>query len=245
LVFYQSNELKALGAELLGSHPEALPPEKHVVQSRGVTEPEAPPGEEVRCAVRSGLGISEDQVVVLYLGRIVRGKGLFELVDGFVHWARARADLVLLMVGARPGYDEESELRKRIQSFTALDGRIKILPGCAPNRIWDYFRAADIFAFPSFREGMPNALLQAMLGGLPAVAFSIPAVEEIRQFGEGLVQVRAHDFTSFGQALLSLADDASLRFRVGERGRSIAREHFSAHKSMRSVIDHIRRLRNL
>lgn len=242
MVFYQSNELKALGAELLATIPDALPPEKHIVQPRGIIGPEALPGEEVRHAVRSSLGLSEDQIVILYLGRIVRGKGLFELVDRFVHCAKERPDLALLLVGSRPGYDDMPELHQKIRSLHAMDGRIQILPGCPPGQIWEYFRAADMFAFPSFREGMPNALLEAMVAGLPAIAFSIPAVQEITRFGRGLVEVRAHDFLGFGEAILALARDPSLRREIGEGGRSIVRAHFSQHKSMRAVIEHIQKL---
>jgi glycosyltransferase involved in cell wall biosynthesis len=242
LIFYQSSELKALAAQLLGTHVDALSPERHVVQSRGVTEPETLPGEEVRRSVRSSLEASEDQVLVLYLGRIVRGKGLFELVDGFAHWARRRRDLVLVLVGSIPGYDDTPELRTKVQSLPALAGRLHIVSACAPHRIWDYFKAADVFAFPSFREGLPNSLLEAMVGGLPAVAFSIPAVQEITRFGKGLMEVPAHDFSGFGEAVLGLAADASLRREIGERGRALVREHFSAQRSMRAVVNHLRKL---
>ncbi|MCI0407877.1 MAG: glycosyltransferase family 4 protein, partial [Acidobacteria bacterium] len=242
LVFYQSSELKALGADLLGTRPQALPAERHVVQSRGVMEPETMPGEEVRDLVRSRLHLADDQVVILHLGRIVRGKGLFELVDGFAQTAKRRPDLVLLLVGAIPEHDDTRALEKKIRSLCDLDGRIRILPACPPHQIWEYFRASDIFAFPSFREGMPNSLLEAMLAGLPAVAFAIPAVQEITQFGKGLVEVPPHDFRNFGEALLSLAANSSRRREIGEQGRAIVREHFALPENMRTVVDHIQRL---
>jgi glycosyltransferase involved in cell wall biosynthesis len=242
LIFYQSSELKGLGAALLGTRAEALPPERHIVQARGVREPETLPDEAVRREIRLRLHLSDEQIVILHLGRIKRGKGLFELVEGFAHWGKGRTDLVLLLVGAIPGYDDAPELEKKIRSLRDLDGRIRVLPACAPHQIWEYFTAADVFAFPSFREGMPNSLLEAMLGGLPAVAFSIPAVQEITRFGRGLVEVRAYDFPSFGEAVVQLAADASLRREIGQQGRAIVRDHFSAQKSMRVVVDHIQRL---
>jgi glycosyltransferase involved in cell wall biosynthesis len=205
-------------------------------------EPETLPGEEVRRSVRSRLRVTNDQVVILYLGRIVRAKGLFELVDGFADWARGRTNLVLAVVGSVPGFDHAVELQEKIELLPTVSGRIQILPACEHRRIWDYFRAADIFAFPSFKEGMPNSLLEAMLGGLPAVAFSIPAVKEITRFGSGLLEVPAHDFPSFGEALLRLAALPSLRQDLGAQGRAIAQQHFSAERNMRTVVDHIRRV---
>jgi glycosyltransferase involved in cell wall biosynthesis len=242
LVFYQSRELKALGAELLGTRVEDLPTERHVVQSRGIREPETLPGDEVRRRVRLSLQVADDQIVILYLGRVVKGKGLFELVDGFTDWAKQRGDLVLVLVGSIPGFDHAAQLQDKVRSLPTLNGRIQILPACEHHRIWDYFRAADIFAFPSLKEGMPNSLLEAMLGGLPAVAFSIPAVQEITRFGKGLLEVPTHDFPGFGEALLKLATLPSLRRELGEQGRAIVRQHFSAESNMRAVVDHIRRV---
>jgi glycosyltransferase involved in cell wall biosynthesis len=242
LVFYQSSELRALGATLLGTAVEALPADRHIVQARGVMEPETLPSDDVRRSVRSALGVAEGQVVILYLGRIVRGKGLFELVEGFGRWARTRADLMLLLVGSIPGYDETTELQTAIRALADVSARIRVLAACPPAGIWAYFKAADIFAFPSAREGMPNSLLEAMVAGLPAVAASIPAVRDITRFGQGLVEVPAHQFSRFGEALLKLAADPLLRRELGERGRALVREHFSVHRNMRAVVDRIQRM---
>jgi len=242
MVFYQSAELKTVAAQLLGTHPEALCPERHVVQSRGVIAPEALPGDEARRTTRSSLHLSAHDVAVLYLGRIVRGKGLFEFVDVFANLAKTRVDVELLLVGAIPGRDDTPELERRIHSLSGVRRRIRIVPACAPNRIWEYFKAADIFAFPSFREGMPNSLLEAMLAGLPAVAFSIPAVREITRFGKGLVEVNAYDFSSFGAAVLGLAADEGRRRAIGAQGQAIVRQHFSLRRNIRNVVDCIQRL---
>ena len=85
-------------------------------------EPETPPGDEVRRSVRSSLQLSDNQVVILHLGRVARGKGLFELVDGFAHWAQGRADLALLLVGAIPGRDDAPDLDRKIQSLPGVNG---------------------------------------------------------------------------------------------------------------------------
>jgi len=239
LVFYQSAELKALGAELLGTSSDNLSQRRHIVQARGVAEPDAIPGEEARRAIRSELGLSDNRIVVLYVGRIVRQKGLFDLLDVFGSCMKAHQNLVLLLVGSRPGYDETAELQARIDANSALSERVRILPGCASSKVWDYFSAADIFAFPSFKEGMPNSLLEAMLGSLPAVAFGIPSVKEISRFGKAPIEVPPYDFEAFAEALLMLAEDAALRREVGECGRAIAREHFSIDRSMRSVVHRI------
>jgi GalNAc-alpha-(1->4)-GalNAc-alpha-(1->3)-diNAcBac-PP-undecaprenol alpha-1,4-N-acetyl-D-galactosaminyltransferase len=119
---------------------------------------------------------------------------------------------------------------------------VRILPGCPPTQIWDYFAASDVFAFPSFREGMPNSLLEAMMAGLPAVAFGIPSIQDISRFGDGLMQVPPFEFSAFGEGLQRLIADPSLRRQIGERGRALARRHFSIESNMQSAVARISRL---
>lgn len=242
LVFYQSSELRTLAAKLLETAGHAFPLDRHLVRWRGVVAPEPLPGDDVRGSIRSALGLTDDQVGILYLGRIVRDKGVFELVDSFLNWGKGRPHLALILVGAIPGHDDSSQLEKKISSIPELKQRVHLLPACAPPRIWEYFRAADIFAFPSYREGMPNSLLEAMLGGLPAVAFSIPAVQEITQFGMALLTAPPHDFCSFARAILTLADNPYLRQQIGQSGRMVVRERFSLDANMREVVDRIQRI---
>jgi teichuronic acid biosynthesis glycosyltransferase TuaC len=243
LVFYQSSELKALAAQLLSVSPDVLSADRHVVQSRGVIAPDLPSATSARSPVRANLRLSDDDVLVLYLGRIAREKGVFELVDGFRGWARSREKLVLLLVGAITGHDDGSELQRIIELGPQHDrARIVVHGACTPSQIWDYFTAADIFAFPSFREGMPNSLLEAMAAGLPSVAFAIPAISEITRFGKGLLTIAPYDFSRFGAALIELANNADLRQEIGTAARNIVRKHFSLEHNMRAVFEHIKRL---
>jgi len=242
LVFYQSRELMELGAQLLGTSTDGLSDGRHVVQPRGVSAPHTLPSANVRHSVRQRLDVSDDHVMVLYLGRIARQKGIFELLGIFARWKKMHPRIVLVLVGSRPGYDETPEVRVRIESSADLRDRVRLVPGCSPELVWDYLSAADIFAFPSFKEGMPNSPLEAMLAGLPVVAFGIPSVQEIARFGRGLIEVSPYNFQEFEEAILALAHDECLRQEVGKRGQLIARDHFSIHKSMRTVVD---RLSNL
>jgi len=235
-VFYQTSELKVLAAHLLGIDAAALSEQRHIVQARGVSEPSSLPLADVRSSVRERLGLSDHHLMILYIGRIAREKGLFDLADVFAKWGTRHPDLAVIFVGARPGHDETDLLRRRVDS---LGGRIRILPGCPHDEVWNYLSAADIFVFPSFKEGMPNSLLEAMLARLPSVAFGIPCVQEIVTFGNGLLSVAPYDFEQFGDAILTLAANESLRREIGERGRAIASEHFSLQRSMRTVVAHL------
>jgi glycosyltransferase involved in cell wall biosynthesis len=131
-------------------------------------------------------------------------------------------------------------LKEHLGQYLALVGRIHILPACAPEEIWAYYRAADIFAFPSFKEGMPNSLLEAMLSGLPAVAFDIPAVRDIVRYDDqALLLVRDFNYEQFFQELVLLANDPHLRKAIGARGEHLVQQHFSIRENMKAVTTHL------
>jgi len=242
LVFYQSSELLNLAAGLLQSNPEHLVSSgRHRVLSRGIIEPEASVSDEKkRPEVRGSLGITEEEVMVLYLGRIIRDKGLFGLIDIFAKNAEQAKRLKLVIVGSQPGFDHSAEFIAHLNRFPVLLDRVHVLPACAPKEIWRYFNAADVFAFPSFREGMPNSLLEAMISGLPSVTFDIPAVRDIVSYDQqAIISVDKFDYEAFFQKLLLLSNDEQLRKVTGARGKKLLKQHFSLVQNMRQAIDRL------
>jgi teichuronic acid biosynthesis glycosyltransferase TuaC len=219
LKFYQSTELLERAAALCGSSRQALSTQCHFVLPRGVAAAPAP-SPEMRGSVRASLGLQPDQLMVLYVGRMVKAKGVFDLIEAVDAARRQRRDLVCVLVGAHDGFDESAELRKLLQSMPQLSPSTKVLPACAPESVWQYLNAADIFAFPSHSEGMPNSLLEAMAAGLPAVAYAIAPVLEIDDRLGVLKLVPPADVSELARALIVLADSSELRSSLGASGRA-------------------------
>ena len=111
-----------------------------------------------------------------------------------------------VLVGGKPGFDEERAIELKLASEPELARSIRLLPAVTPERIWELLCAADLFAFPSHREGMPNSLLEAMAMGVPSVAFAIPPVLEIAAGKGAPVIVPLLDSGAFAEALLRRAD---------------------------------------
>lgn len=240
-VFYQSSELLHLGAQILGSETEQLQRSgHHRVLSLGVMEPETPPDDGVRDAVRTTLHTTDEEMMILYLGRIDRGKGLFGLVDVLASNLGRIKNLKLVLVGARPSFDHTAEFKEHLQQYPALLEHVHVLPACSHEEIWGYFKAADIFAFPSLEEGMPNSLLEAMISGLPSVVFDIPAFEDIVRYDrEALFAVRSFNYQHFFEKLVLLRDDQHLRKSMGFRAKELVRHHFSLEQDLKSVITNL------
>lgn len=225
LVFYQSAELRACARVLCGAAPNNFAPESHVVLAHGIESPPALPADDRR-ELRMKLKIGPEQCLVLFVGRLVKAKGVFELMDAIDLARRERPDIVCVMVGAQTGFDDAEELRRRLRDLPDLARHVQILPACAPDAVWRYLNAADLFGFPSHSEGMPNSLLEAMAMGLPAVAYGIPPVREL-DGGAGVLEiVPLRDVAALARVLVELASSPERRKNLGEKGKARVRDHY-------------------
>ena len=240
LVFYQSAELFEHAAALCELPKEVFSAERHMILPRGV-EPAPSQSEFARQATRAGLGLGADELLVLFAGRIVRPKGVFEIIDAFERVRSEHPKLVCVLVGAHEGFDDSAELNARVRRSADLARQVRLLPACAPEKIWDYLNAADIFAFPSHAEGMPNSLLEAMAAGVPALAYAIPPVLEIND-GGALLAVPPLDVSALARALGELASSAELRRRIGERGKARVLGAYQTRASMAAAASRLNAL---
>jgi len=226
LVFYQSQELLEIVAKRLGVSPLAMLEKQHVVLARGIPQPPLLPRADLRNRIREEWGIPSDHIVVLNVGRIVRSKGIFELLDAISSAAHTNPKITCVLVGSKPGFDETVEVQNKLNGTSSLRGRVIILPNCSTDKVWKYLCAADVFAFPSHREGMPNALLEAMAMGLPAITFAIPPVLEIEAGTECIVTVPPFNSALFSEAIVRLAASPKERTSIAERGKTRVTQHF-------------------
>jgi glycosyltransferase involved in cell wall biosynthesis len=238
-VFYQSRELFQVAGRLLKTSPEMMLKEKHVVLSRGIPAPPSLPKTEVRKRLRRELGLTEDQIVVLITGRVLRQKGIFELLDAVSLAVAKDPRIVCVSVGSNPAFDETTDVQKKLNQTPHVKERVRLLPSCRPDRVWEYLCAADIFAFPSHKEGMPNSLLEAMVMGVPSIAFRIPPVLEIEAGSGCLVAVPPLDPKLLADAILRLAACPDERARVGQKGKAIVMERYMVNKSMAEALRRI------
>ncbi len=164
--------------------------------------------------IREDLGIGEGDLAILYVGYLRREKGINELVAAFDQLAGRHENLHLMLQGT---YEESDPLTDESLAKIESHPRIHLCPWRpepAP-----VYAAADIFAFPTYREGFGNAALEAAAMELPVVsADSIGANEGVAHEQTGLLVTRA-DVDSLRDALERLIVDPELRRRFGQAGR--------------------------
>lgn len=160
---------------------------------------------EQRAEARESFGLAEDAPVVLSVGALSVEKNTGAAIEAVGAIAEAR----LLIVGSGP---EEDALRA--QAEQKAPGRV-IFAGSMSDTTKAY-AAADVFVLPSLTEGIPSALVEAGLSGLPSVASAVGAVPEVIADGITGRVVPAKDQASFTEALREVLDAPG---EMGEKAR--------------------------
>lgn len=133
------------------------------------------PKEDLRC--RWGIGTMD--FVFVFVGRIVKDKGVNELVRSFVLLKSSYENIKLLLVG---GFERELDpLAKDVEE--KIDKDNSIITVGHQSDVRPFFSVADVLVFPSYREGFPNVVLQAGTMKLPSIVTDINGCNEIIQDG--------------------------------------------------------------
>lgn len=182
----------------------------------------APISPERRAAIRRGLGIEEDALVFLNVGRQQPAKGQRYLIQAFVSviGAHPRARLVVVgPEGASTAQLEELIRRNGLEQAAHLLGRRDDVP--------DLMKASDVFVLPSLWEGLPNAVIEAMASSLPVVASDIAPVREVVEADSTALLATPQDPSSLSEQMRRLAANRDERDRLGARGKQVFLENFT------------------
>ncbi|MBK7663023.1 MAG: glycosyltransferase [Sterolibacteriaceae bacterium] len=179
-----------------------------------------------RDSARAALGLPGDATVVGIVATLRSWKGHRYLIDAVASLAGERT--LLLIVGDGPQRDALAAQTAAL----GLESRIRFAGDQQDVRPW--LHSMDVFALPSYaNEGVPQALLQAMLCGLPCVTTDVGSIGEIAQNGTTALVVPAQDASQLAAALARLLGDAALRQRLGEA----ARAHCAGHFGLETMLD--------
>jgi glycosyltransferase involved in cell wall biosynthesis len=151
------------------------------------------------------------RVEVLFVGWILEAKGVRELLAAARGIPEARFTLV--------GPEEPSFTATIADDLRALGDRVRVLPVQPREEIFRLYREADIFALPTWREGFPNVVIEAMASGLPVVATPVGAIPEALEDGRSGLLVPVRDAVALETALRGLVESPARRAELGARAR--------------------------
>jgi glycosyltransferase involved in cell wall biosynthesis len=189
---------------------------------------------EDRASTRRRLGLPGEGRGICFVGRLVEEKGTRELMEAFGRLARTRSDLWLSVVGDGPLEDEVRGWARKER----FSGRV-FVPGRVPQEeVAEWMRAADLFTLPSYAEGLPNVVMEAMACGLPAVATDVGGISEIDDDRRALRLVPPRQVEPLVAALETTLDGGrELREAVVAASRRV-RERFTWERTARRLHEH-------
>lgn len=194
------------------------------------------PDPQARARVRAQLGAGDAEVVLLYLGRLLRDKGVLDLASAFQSIGAQVPEAMLAFVGP----DEEAIAPAIRSSAGAYVERLKFVGYTEQPE--QYLAAADLVCLPSYREGFSTVILEAAACGVPAVASRIYGTQDAIVDQVTGRYCCAGDVRELADALLELTRDASLRERMGRAARDMVLQRFRAEKLVAEMVSFYRRV---
>ena len=175
--------------------------------------------------LKDKLGLPEKCFVIGFIGRLVRDKGIIELVQAFALLRQKYSDMRLLLVGM---LEERDALPKTIVEDIRENPAI-ITTGYIENSIIEnYYALMDVFVLPSYREGFPTSVLEASSMGIPVITTKATGcIDSIIEEKTGVFV--SHDAGCLATAIETLYGDKDLRLQYGKNGRKLVEDNFEQH----------------
>jgi len=194
------------------------------------------PERGARDRLKKSLGIDAASKVLTFSGRLVQRKRVDVLLRAAAEVLKLRRDVVLIILG-------HGELKAELENMAGSLGiqeRISFR-NFVPN-VFDYLHITDIFVFPSEKEGLPNALLEAMACGLPVIASRIGGVVDIVRDRENGLLVTPGDQQELGKAILELLEDEALRRSLAANAAETIRSSYGIERNAPRYLDLYRKV---
>lgn len=172
--------------------------------------------------LKKRLNIPDEALVIGFVGRLVKDKGIVELVEAFQLLSEKRTDLFLLLVGM---FEERDALPDEVKSKIINNPWILYTGYINNSQIEYYYSLMNIFILPSYREGFPTSILEASSMKLPIITTKVTGCRDaIINNSTGLfIDNNINDIVESINLLLNSKDECR---RLGENGRSFVKDNF-------------------
>lgn len=197
-----------------------------------------PVSDDQRLQIRVGLGIPEDAFVVGIVSRLVKEKGLAEFLEAAVELGKAFPKAHFVLVGERLSSDHDASVYQELQAAQMQLGSRLMAVGYHAD-VARFLGAMNVFCLPSYREGMPRSIIEAMMMALPVVATNIRGSREEVVAEETGLLIPSHNSAALVQALGRLIADPDLSRRMGQSGRRRALGFYDERHVVAQQIDKI------
>ncbi|HAV77841.1 MAG TPA: hypothetical protein DCX53_10880, partial [Anaerolineae bacterium] len=167
--------------------------------------------------------------VIGFVGELRKKKGMASLLSAYAQTGKRQPSALLIVGEVRQG--EDRSLLDEFQ-MTNTDSRIIVTGHIAHNDLPAYYSLIDIFVHPSLRDGMPNAVLEAMACEKAVIATPVGGIKDILQDGKNGIIVNVNDSAMLAEKIIELLDDPKKRETLGKNARELITGKFTPEKEL-------------
>lgn len=188
--------------------------------------------------LRQDLAIAISDFVFVFVGRLVADKGINELVSAFHHLSEENDGVKLLLVG-----DYETELDPLTpETLAIIQSNKHIVTVGFQSDVRPYLAISDTLAFPSYREGFPNVVMQAGAMGLPSIVSDINGCNEIIKEGENGLIIPVKNLKALLSAMKKLTEQEEVTNILKEKARAMIVNRYEQQLVWKAILEEYRRL---
>lgn len=188
----------------------------------GVDVEKFSPDANIRREERTKLGLKGSDVVFIFMGRMNREKGVYELLEAFNRLVKDNENAKLLLIGSNEGIPEE--IFKSYPNIVYGENLV-----CYGYTKTPYYalQAGDVLCLPSYREGFGISVIEASAVTLPVIVSDIYGLKDAYEDGVTGLKCIARDVDSLYEAMRTLYNDKEMRISFGEAGRERTKKLYS------------------
>ena len=175
---------------------------------------------------------------ILFVGWLEKEKGTNEILNALINLHKKNQDFKMTFIG-------DGSIRNQVNNFIKnnnLEDKILMLGWMGHDKLKNYLKSSDIFILPSWKEGMPNALIEALACGLPSIVSPVGVIPDYLTNLENCIFVSPRDSDSLEKSILLLINDFELRKKISKNGNLLAKNVFLTDNSLSKLSSIIKQL---
>lgn len=188
-------------------------------------------------SIRAKHDLSKNEFIVLCVGQFIDRKGRWVFLDAAKTLQTEAPEVRFVwLTPVEPNIEEKEKIEQ--YGLNNFEIRLSSTVGSSREEVLEFFRIADVFALPSYVEGLPIALLEAMALGIPSISTNVFAIPEAVHDGETGLLIEAGDSRGLTDAIIKLKNDPELRQTIAKQGSDFVLANFDEREAAHIAIRH-------
>ena len=183
--------------------------------------------DSARFSIRKRFGLGPQDFVLIFIGYLKKDKGIRELIHSFLDLSSSYPHLHLFVVGD----GMERDLVQDVSTRQKTSGQLHFIDEILNKEVPDFLNAADVLILPSYTEGCPTVIKEALACGKPVIASNVGGIPEVIQDGNNGLLIPAKDVSALTNAIRRCVDNIQDCCEMGKNSRSIVEENFTLKKN--------------